>query len=107
MSYDALLNQTVSHYAKTGYGADGRRTFSAAVSTPARVELKQKRKLLPNGSVIITEGTIFLKGTVTADTDDKFTFNGVDYAAYSVYKVPADNGTTHHLEVVITKQRAS
>lgn len=107
MSYSSLLNQTITRYPKTGYSADGRRTTSTGVDELARVELKQKRRLLPNGSVIVVEGKAFLKKNSSMTDDDRFVYDNVEYKVYSVYKVPGANGQVDHIEIEFVKARAS
>lgn len=103
MSYNRLLNQTITRYAKTGYSADGRRTTSLGVDESARVEIKQKRRMLPNGSMITVDGVAFLKSTSSMTDDDRFVYDGIEYRVFSISKIPGANGNTDHIEIEFVK----
>lgn len=107
MSYGSLLNQTITRYEKTGYGADGRRITASGVDESARVELRQKRRMMPNGSLIIVEGRAFLSADSEMTDDDRFVYDNTEYKVYSVYRVPGANGQIHHVEIEFVKARAS
>jgi len=103
MSYNRLLNQTITRYAKTGYSADGRRTTASGIDEKARVELQQKRRLLPNGSMIAVAGRAFLKATSEMTDDDRFVYDGIEYRVFSISKIPGGNGNTDHIEIDFVK----
>lgn len=104
MSILSLLKQTVVIYAKSGYNREGRETLSATgTSVSARFERKEKRRLLPNGSMVTIFATMIVGPSTTIDTDYKVTYDSENYKVYSVSKVPDGSGNIHHIEVELIK----
>lgn len=107
MSLAGLMNQTITPKEKTSHDAYGRSVVVAGTPFKARVELKQKRRMMPNGTMIMTDGRAFLPATSTMTQDDHFTYNGVEYRVFLAYQVAGANGQTHHIEIEFIKAKAS
>ena len=99
MSLTGLLNQMVTLTSKASYGNDGRPTFGAPASIFARIEPEAKRALLPDGTVMRTDAFMMVASDTTIVTDDKITWDSVDYKVMEVFKVPGETGSVHHKEV--------
>lgn len=107
MSFAGLLNQTITPKAKTSYDAYGRPVLTSGTAINARVELKQRRRMMPNGSLVVTDGKAFLPSTATLTQDDHFTYNGVEYRVFMAYQVPGQTGQTHHVEIEFMKAKST
>lgn len=107
MSIAGLMNQTITPKPKSSYDAYGRQVVSAGTDIKARVELKQKRRMLPNGSLVVTDGRAFLPSSSTLTQDDHFVYDSVEYRILLVYKVPGATGQTHHLQIEFIKAKSS
>lgn len=103
MSIKSLLNQSLTKYIKTGYSADGRVSFSASSTIKARIEPKQKRVLQPDGSILVSDAVAMVLPDVSINTDDKLSYNGVDYKVIDIFEVPGETGDTHHKELKLQK----
>lgn len=106
MSISGLLNQTLTHYTKSSYGADGRESFGAGTAIKARLQPKTKRLLLPDGSVLTIDAVAFILGSITVNTDDKLVHGTTTYKVVDIYPVPDDLGNTHHQELRLVKWQA-
>ena len=98
-----LMSQTVTIARRSSRDRYGKSTFGAAVSSPARFELSEKRRLLPNGDLVIIAGRVFLPADVSVDTDDRLTYDSVNYRVFSVDTIAGGSGKTHHLELDVTR----
>jgi hypothetical protein len=107
MSLSGLMNQTITPKSKTSYDAYGRPVVVSGTAIKARVELKQKRRMMPNGSMVVTDGKAFLPASSTLTQDDHFVYNGVEYRVFLAYQVPGGNGQTHHIQIEFIKAKAS
>lgn len=103
MSFRGMLNQAITIYTRTGYTADGREEFGDGESISARVEVTSKRRLLPDGSLITIEAICYVAPSVVVTTDDKISYNGVDYKVYGVYVARDGSGNAHHAKLELTK----
>lgn len=106
MSIAGLLNQTITISNQSGLNDDGSLSYSAGRSAKSRFQPKQKRVLVADGSVLVVDAIAFLLPSETIATDDKVTYNAIDYKVLDVYEVPDQNGDTHHLELRLIKWRA-
>jgi hypothetical protein len=107
MSAVSLMNQTISLKNRSAYGAGGRRVLGTGYSVKARVQLKQKRRMLQVGTIIVSEGEAYIPASTTVDQDDQFTYLGIEYKIYSVYKVAGGNGETDHIKIEFMKAQAT
>lgn len=103
MAYNGLLNQTITLSSHTSYDEYGSTQFGTAVSYNARVQLKREEIKLENDQVVELLGRVFLPATATIAINDKLSFNGIDYKVVNIEPKIVGNGSTHHLEVDITK----
>lgn len=103
MSLSGLLNQSVSWYSRGSYGADGRPAYSTATTIRARLEARAKRVLLPNGTVVNIDALLIVAPSHTITSDDKISFDSVDYRVLDIFKVPGGDGTVHHQEIKLAK----
>lgn len=107
MSVEGLMNQTISIYPKTGYSANGRATLGSAVSVRARAQMKAKRVLLPDGSVITTEAVLYVPADTVVDTDYKLAYLGIEYKVITKYAVPDGSGNTNHIRLEVAKWQST
>lgn len=103
MSLGGLLNQSISWYSRGSYSADGRPSFTTATTIMGRLEARAKRVLLPNGTVINVDAFLIVEPSHTIASDDKITFDSVDYRVLDIFKVPGGNGAVHHQEIRLAK----
>lgn len=97
------MNQTSTIYPKASYGKDGREVFSSGSTEKCRFQPITKRKLLPNGSVLIINAIAYYPPDVTIATDYKVVYAGVDYKVIDTYPVPDGAGRTDHIKVELQK----
>lgn len=102
MSISGLFNQTITKYAQSTYTADGRRTFAAGSTIKARVQRVNKRRLLPDSSIVVISLIAYIEATNTVSTDDKITYDGQDYVVYSVIDQIGEDGTNNHIKLELT-----
>lgn len=105
MSFTGLLNQSLTVYNKSSYGADGREVVGSGSTVKARVQPITKRKLLPNGSVINIDAIAYVNNDATIATDDRVAYNSQQYKVLSTYPVPDGTGDTHHIKLELIKWR--
>lgn len=103
MSVNGLLNQQITLTTKTGYNQYGREITSGAETIQARFQKTNRQKLLPNGSFITIEATIYVPNDTVIAIDDKVTYGSVDYKVYGIYTAVDGTGRTNHLRVELTK----
>lgn len=107
MSLAGLLNQTITPKEKVSHDAYGRSVVVSGTAIKVRVQLKQKRRMMPNGSMIMTDGIAFLPATSTLTQDDHFVYSGVEYRVFMANQVVGANGQVHHIEIEFVKAKAS
>lgn len=107
MSVNSLLNQQISIVTKTGYNAYGRETVSTATTVQARFQKNVKQKLLPNGSLITIEATVYVPADTTVGIDDKVSYASTDYKVYGIYTAIDGVGDTNHLKLELVKWKAT
>ena len=107
MSYLGLLNQTITPKEKSSHDSYGRSVVVTGIPFKVRLELKQRRRMMPNGSMIMTDGRAFLPSTSTLTQDDHFTYSGVEYRVFMANQVVEANGQVHHIEIEFIKAKAS
>lgn len=101
MSFNALLNQTVTISRRTGSDVHTKETYSAGVDARARFERK--------ASVIVTQererepidGIVFIKPNVDVEVGDRLAYNSTNYKVMAVEDVVLGNGTVHHKELKV------
>ena len=106
MSINGLLNQQITITSNTGYNQYGREVTSGATVVQARFQKTNKQKLLPNGSMITIEATVYVPGDTIVVIDDKVTYGGIDYKVYGIYTAVDGTGRTNHLKLDLTKWKA-
>lgn len=102
-----MLNQQIIIASKTGYNAYGRETVIGSTTVQARFQRTNKQKLLPNGSVVTIEATVYVPSDTVVVIDDKVTYDGVDYKVYGIYTAVDGTGKTNHLKLDLTKWKAT
>ncbi len=107
MSVIGLMNQTVSIYPKTGYGANGREISGSSTSVRCRAQFKAKRVLLPDGSVTTTDAILYVPATTVVNTDYKIAYLGIDYKVIAKYAVPDGSGNTNHIRLEVVKWQST
>lgn len=100
---NALLNQTVTLYAKSGYTRDGRESVGVGSSVKARFVEVNKTRFLPNQQVVRIDAKAFFKADQTININDKVTYNGTDYKVHGKKVGRGMNGEAHHVEVELIK----
>jgi hypothetical protein len=103
MSFNGLLNQTITLYNSSSVDDYGRETFGSATSVKGRVEIVNKSLLLPNGDVKQIDAIAFVKPSVTIDNDDKVTYNSVNYKVVGKSIQVGRNGSTHHYQIELSR----
>lgn len=103
MSFLGLLNQAITIYPKSGYGADGRETLSTGNSVQARVQETTKRRLLPNGSLATIDAIAYVPGDTTVSTDDRIDYSGTMYKVFGKYGAIGAAGNRHHIKLELVK----
>ena len=103
MSIDHLLNQEVTLYTKSGYGADGKPSHSTETTIDSRFEKITKRILLPNGQLLTIAAVVMVGSDVSINTDDKITYNSIDYKVVDIEIAVDDLGQTSHKELRVIK----
>ena len=103
MSFNSLLNQTITLYTKNSYDAYGREVVGAGANHLARVQAKTKSILLPNGQLQQIDAVVFLKSDVTIDINDRMDYLGTKYKVVGKSTAVVGSGGTHHLTVQIAK----
>ena len=101
--YLGLLNQTVNIRRESAVDGYGKKTFDAGTAYKARVELKDRRRMLPGGEILVTNAKIFLPSTAVVDTDDLVTYDSVTYRVFSKNVAVGGAGQTHHITLEVTK----
>lgn len=96
-----LLNQEVTIEPFSSNDGYGKPTYGTAVDYKARVELKEKRRMMPNGEIVVTNGVVILSKDATVDTDDRLTYDSTKYRVFSVNKAVGGSGRLHHQTVEI------
>lgn len=107
MSINGLLNQQITIASKTGYNAYGRESVGSGATVQARFQKNVKQKLLPNGSLITIEATVYVPSDTVVVVDDKVTYGGVDYKVYGIYTAVDGTGKTNHLKLELVKWKAT
>jgi len=103
MSLGGLLNQTINHYPKSSYGADGRAVDGIVVTMSARFIAKTKRILLPSGDTLTIDAYAIVDQDESINTNDRIDYDGQKYKVVDIYKAPDGNGDVHHQEVKLIK----
>lgn len=103
MSLKHLLNQTLTQYSGGSYGADGKPTYGTGSSVACRFENKVKRILLPTGQTLTIDAFAVVDGGASFATDDRVTYDSIDYKVVDVFKAVDDMGDTHHQELRLVK----
>lgn len=103
MSFDGLLNQSITTYPRTSYDEYGREVVGSATTLSCRFQRKTKQRLAPNGSVIVIDAIVFVPTASDIDTGDKVTYDGADYKVISRYDSVDGDGNTHHLTLEVAK----
>lgn len=103
MSINSLLNQTITRYPGGSYGADGKSTYGTGTSISCRFENKTKRILLPNGQMLTIDAFAIVNPDITFTTDDRVTYNLIDYKVVDVFQVIDDLGNIYHQELRLVK----
>ena len=107
MSLAGLLNQTITLYSKSSYNEEGREVVGSGSSIKARVQITTKRKLLPNGSIVLIDAIAYVLADTTVSTDDKVSYDSVNYKVYGKYAAVGENGSVDHYKLELTKWQAT
>ena len=104
MSILSLLKQTGDLYAPT-IGADGLAAYPESASSSGvkcRIEENHQQVQLADGTIVVTDATIFVPTGTTVDVDYKFVSGGYTYL---VEKVSPARGLTAimHYELLVRK----
>lgn len=103
MTIDGLFNQTITISSKSGYSSDGREQVGTATSVSARFQAQTKRKLLPDGSLLLIEAIAYVPASTTVSTDDKITYDGNNYKVVGKYAAVDGEGDTNHIKLELVK----
>lgn len=103
MSLASLFNQTITIYNKSSYDSEGNEVLGSGSSSKARVQEVAKRKLMPNGSVLLIDLIVYAKPTITVNTDDKVTYNSTNYKVISKNTAVDGQGNTNHYKLELVK----
>lgn len=106
MSYNSLLNQTVTIYPKTGYTAYGRERLDTSFTVLARLNNKSIIKLTPKGSTVTVDAIMHLPVGTAIANDDQVEFGSVRYKVLEVNPGIDGRGNTRILKVQLVKWQA-
>lgn len=98
-----LLNQTITHYPKTGLSDEGRETFGAGTTHSVRFQRINKSRVSPTGQNIIIEAIVYLAGDAGISINDKITYESISYKVHSVYVAIDGPGNEHHTKLELVK----
>jgi hypothetical protein len=104
MALSQYLNQTVTHYTRSGYDSYAREV-DAGVGTgySARVQLVTKRILLPNGEIMTIDALCFIAGEPGIEIDDRIDYKGVKYRVHGKKENVDGQGNVHHVTLQLAK----
>lgn len=103
MSIAGLLNQTIVIKQKSGYDGYGRETVGASASVSARFQATTKTILLGTGDTITLDGYIDVPAGTSVNTNDRITYNGIDYRVHSRKEAVGRNGAVHHITLGVAQ----
>lgn len=98
-----LLNQSVTIKTESSTDKYGRKTHGSGTAVDARVELKERRRLQPNGELLVTHARVIVPHDTTVDTDDLISYNSVTYRVVFINVATDGAGNTHHKTLEVTK----
>lgn len=105
MSFEDLLNQTVTLYAPGGTNKYGRKTDGVGTNHPARVDLRTRTRHDQNGNLVTMAGQISLLPGTDVFQGQRVDYLGQQYEITHHYPVPGGDGVTHHIEADIVENR--
>lgn len=108
MSLLGLLNQTITIYPVSSRSGDGREVFGTGVSVKARFQIPKRRNTMPRNidgksTLIEIDAVAYVPSDTTVETDNKVTYESIDYKVVTKYAVPGMTGTTHHIRLELKK----
>lgn len=106
MSLINLLNQTITHYPKSGLSADGRETYGAGVEYLARFQPVSRNRLtrtLNNTDVILIEAIAYLDGEPDININDKITYDSGNYKVHGRSKAVDGQGNVNNTKLELKK----
>jgi hypothetical protein len=103
MSFESLLNQTITIYNKASTDKWGRKTVGSGTSVSARLKEATDTFLLPNGEVQIVDGVAYVDAGTTVSVDDKISYNSIDYRVLKKEVQVDGAGTNHHIKLILIK----
>ena len=103
MSVQSLLRQSLTTYAVSGYGSDGRETVGSATTHPCRFQATTRTRLLPNNTLVTIEATAYVAPTVTIAIGDKVTYDSNDYKVIGKYSTPNGGGDTEFVKLELAR----
>lgn len=98
-----FFRQVGTLYPKTGYDKFGRDISGTGISVNCRFENRTKTKNLKTGQVVSILGRVFFSGTTIVNTEDRFSFQGINYKIYSVDGAVDMNGNQRLIECEVQK----
>lgn len=105
MSLASLFNQSVTLYNRSSYNSEGTEVLGATSTIKARVQEVSKRKLMPNGSVLIIDALCYVSPSVTVNTDDKLAYNSTNYKVIGKSVAVDGQGNVNHYKLELVKWR--
>lgn len=106
MSIQNLLQQQATIYPKSGYNKYGRDQSGAGTTYYCRFQNTTKTILMPDQQVVLLVGVFYFNGSVSINTEDRITYQGVSYKAFSVNGGIDGRGTQRLIKVQVTKWQA-
>lgn len=97
-----LLNQTITHYPRSGYDKTGRPTTSTGTTLKARVQKQNKTRLLPNNAVVNILASVYVEPT-TILVDDRIDYGTDKYKVLSRSEAIGERGEINHLKLELIK----
>lgn len=104
MSFNGLLNQTVTVYSEgTSRDKQGRLAPGAGTSHKARVERTSEVTMLATKEMVPIDAIMFIDGTATLKEGLKVDYGDDSFRVMKYSEVVGRNGLVHHYEVKAQK----
>lgn len=100
MSFDSLLNQSVSIQNTTSKNAFNEETLGSSTVELARVEPSNQMLFDDTGEEITADAVFFLQPDTTAQMASVITHDSTTYRIFRIKSIPGMNGIIHHVEAV-------
>lgn len=101
MSFNGLLNQTVTITAGSARDKFGKLTFGSGTDYKARFEKTSKNIFNKQNELEPIDGVVFVKPDTTVSIGDRLVHNSLTYKVMKIDEVVVGTGTLHHKELMV------